>query len=122
MTQGIDRSLWEARQKTERRWMDLERRAAAALAHLRQAAVPLERLTGAESWDQFLRLGEQRQEDDRKELAAAAQRLASAAFMSGEDLARLRWLAALLQSRIEARQELLDLPKVILKTLSEVKE
>ena len=117
---GFERDAWEKRQRAETHWQTLESRANAALQRLRQAAVPLERLTGSDAWDQFLRLGEQRQEDDRKELAACSARLSGPDYLTSEEAARLRWRSAQLTIAMQVRQELLDLPKVILQTLSEV--
>lgn len=117
---GFERAAWDQRSRAELHWQTLEQRANAALQRLRQAAVPLERLTGSDAWDQFLRLGEQRQEDDRKELAAVTARLSGADYLTSEETARLRWLSANLTTRLQVRQELLDLPKGILQTLSEV--
>lgn len=116
----FDRALWEQRTKSENRWQDLEKRSNAAVLRLRQAAIPLERLTGSDHWDQFLRLGEQRQEDDRKELKGWTACLTGPDYIAPEEAARIRWLVGMLQVRIQTRQELLDLPKVILQTLSEV--
>jgi len=118
----IDRKSWDARLGLENSARDAERRAAAALQRLRQAAVPLERLTGHEAWDTFLRLGEQKQETDRSELAAVRERLAGLGFLSEAELARLRWQAAILQAAIVARQEILDLPRAILQSLQQVSE
>lgn len=117
---GFERDAWERRNRAENHFQTLEQRANAALLRLRQAAVPLERLTGHDAWDQFLRLGEQRQEDDRKERDAIAARLAGPDYLTAEEAARLRWRAAQLTLGIQVRQELLDLPKVILQILSEV--
>ena len=87
---------------------------AAGFERLRQAAVPLERLTGSEHWDTFLRLGEAMQERDRAALLEAAERLSSTEYLPPEHLARWRHRALTLQAAIQAREELLALPRSIL--------
>ncbi len=111
---GIDRRSWEERIEKEGKARAEARALDTAMMRLRQAAVPIERLTGSEHWDQYIRMGEQLQQDARAELAQIAARLTSADWIG--DPAPLRHRAAVLQSAITARQELLDLPRVILQS------
>lgn len=117
----IDRSAWEKLQRTTVRQARTDGRAE-AFARLRQAAVPMERLTHSEHWDTFLRYGEAIQEQDREALRQLGERLTAAEYLSDLSLATLRHAAALLRAKLDARQELLDLPKSIVQSASPVNE
>jgi hypothetical protein len=118
---AIDRRAWEERTRHESGLLDRERRAEAALARLRQAAVPLERLTGSEHWDTFLRMAEALQERDRAALAAEQAALAEPAYLTPGAVALGRHALLVLTAAIKARQQLMDLPKSLLADLHTVK-
>jgi hypothetical protein len=110
----LDRRTWQERITNEESARAAQQRAALAIQRLAQAAVPLERLTGSDHWDTFLRLGEKRQVADRTELAELSRRILGAGWVSPAELAALRHRAVVLTAAIDARQELLDLPRSIL--------
>lgn len=118
---GFERRAWEERTRGERQ-ARLEQQIAAGLARLRQAAVPMERLTGSDHWDTFLRLGEEKQEAARLELRQVTDRLAGLQRLTDDEMAILRHHAVVIQAQIQARQELLDLPKVIVQSAQSVQE
>lgn len=115
MTPGLTRRGWQAsaeeRAKARRSALDL----AQALRLLRSAEVASDRLTHMPEWDAYLRQAEAIQERDRQELAETAQLLASPDYRTAEESGRLRHLAAALQNRIAARDEILRLPQEILR-------
>lgn len=113
----VDRAAWEATRAGDARRRDREQTAASAIQRLRQVAVPMERLTGSEEWDSFLRHGEALQAADRSELEVVTAQLTSPGFISPDQLALMRHRVALLRVAIIARQEVLDLPRQILESV-----
>lgn len=118
----IDRRKWEELVGAEQRRAQREQQIAVALTRLRQAAVPMERLTGSEVWDTFLRHGEALQEADRIELASLQEQLILPRWLAPEALQELHFRASALQIALVARQELLDLPKAILESVHKAAE
>lgn len=118
---AIDRRAWEARQQEEGASASINKQVSAILARLRQAAVPLERLTGSEHWDHFLRLAEAIQEEDRTALRAEQERMAALYYLPPEAVATVRHTIAVLQASIDARQQVIDLPKSIIAEVQKVR-
>jgi hypothetical protein len=110
---AIDRQRWQRENAAAQRRHDRDREVAQALHRLRQVAVPLEQLTGSEQWDRFLRYGEALQEADRADLRATQEALATSQWIAPETVASLRHRALVLQVAIDARKQVLDLPKSI---------
>lgn len=118
----LSRESWQRERAQQMELSNLEARVNQGLSRLRQAAVPMERLTGMESWDTFLRYGEQIQADARVELEDVSVALCQLSWKSSSEIAALRHRAAILTAMIQARQQVLDLPKTILQTLHDTKE
>jgi len=116
----IDRRAWEERQKHDGKLAEREKNVAATLARLRQVAVPLERLTGSEHWDTFLRMGESLQVADMAARAEAQERLASPGWLAPAEVAGLRHSVAVLTASIRARHELMTLPISILSDIQKL--
>lgn len=95
---------------------DRHRIIAEGLAKLRTAAVPMEKLTGSEEWDSFLRKCEAFQDTDRAQLTALEEKWNSTSYLADEQLRILRMEMLRLRSRVEARQEVMDLPQEIVRS------
>lgn len=118
----LSRESWQRERAQQMELSNLEARVNQGLSRLRQAAVPMERLTGMETWDTFLRYAEQIQADARVELEDVSVALCQLSWKSSSEIAALRHRAAILTAMIQARQQVLDLPKSILQTLHDTKE
>ncbi len=119
---ALDRAAWESKYRQGADSRQASTRAAQALQRLRQAAVPLERLTGSEHWDTYLRLVEHMQEADLAAVAEVHQRLGVSHWLAPSEVAKLRHALAVLQTRISTRAELTELPRSILRDLQQVSE
>jgi hypothetical protein len=110
----LDRKTWEANQaKGDVRHR--EREIQLGLSRLAAAAVSAERLTGMAEWDTFLRQVEALQERDRAALEGVKARLCGThEWLDAADVLELRHTQLFYQSRIEARDQVMNLPREII--------
>lgn len=90
------------------------------IAKLRSAAIPMERLTGSAEWDAYLRKCESLNEADQAELLAIQGKLASPAYLDDLTLRTLRHQMMRVVGRLEARREVMNLPKEIVERAHEL--
>lgn len=105
------------------RWERLEREAAAharlsapqldVLALLRSVAVDMAGLEQLDSWRRWLEVATARQAEDEHTQSTLTEQLASSAYLTPDALAELRLTLALTRARLDARRELLELPRAI---------
>jgi hypothetical protein len=115
----LDRETWERKYRADADTRERDRRIAVAQARLQQAAVPLERLTGSEHWDTYLRLVQRLQDADVALLRDLVARLAAPTFLSTTELAYTRHDAAILQAQIATRNQLTELPRSIVASIQQ---
>lgn len=116
------RSEWEQQYGLVRTERGLATAVQDALTKLRTAALPMEKLTGSAEWDSFLRKCAALQEADQAELLSIQEKLASPAYLEDKTLRTLRHSLVRVVGRIEARQQVMDLPKEIVERARELSE
>lgn len=84
------------------------------LALLRSVAVDMTGLTQSDGWRRWLEMATARQAEDEAQQAHLTEQLASATYLTPDALAELRLTLALTRARLDARRQLLDLPRDII--------
>lgn len=110
---NLSRRDWAERQQTTQAERANTKGLGDALAKLRTASVAMERLTGSEEWDFYLRMVEARQQEDLAQLRAVQAELCDPEYMDPEKVVDLRHRMARIIGRIEARKEVTVFPKEI---------
>ena len=110
----LKRGNWEAGQKQRIEQRQRTALVARASERLRSAAVAAERLTQSPEWNSYLRQAQTLQDRDTAQLLEIQHSLTSGAALGDAELRSLHYRAGVLRAQLEARTELLNLPKEIL--------
>lgn len=121
MTQEHTPSLSSFRELTARNAHERRRKHSIDKAShlLRQADMAMHELIGDEKWDPFLAMVKQMNEDDEAQAASIRSLIDSTAYISPEKLVSLRQQLSIFRARIEARQQVMEVPKTIAEASSQ---